>query len=415
MRIETGAGLVVVGASLAGLRAVEAARKSGFQGPITLIGAEDHLPYDRPPLSKQFLDEGADRVDTTAFRTDEHLRKELAVELVLGQPATGLDPSAHVVAVGDRSIPYDSIVIATGATARMMPGCEGVAGIHALRTIDDAVAIRDALDAGARTVVIGSGFIGSEIASAAAKRGGRVVVVEMADTPLQRSVGIEIGPVFARLHRDHGTDLRLGVGVSGITSEAGTHTVTLTDGSRLDTDLVVVGIGASPATDWLESSGIELHGRDRSIVADKHLRTNAPDVYAAGDVVTWMNPLFGDPMRLEHWTSAAEQAAVAARNALGRKPPEAYETVPYFWSDWYGLRIQFAGVHGADEVRVVTRMEDEGKLLALYRRGDLLVGALTIAQPSLIMKFRRKIAHRTSWNEALEFAGVPLTGMSTPA
>lgn len=400
-------GVVVVGASLAGLRAVEAARRADYTGPITLIGAEEHLPYDRPPLSKAFL--GAEApAEVTPFRSEQELRDNLGVELVLGAPADRLIPERQVVTVGDREFEYDAVVIATGASPRRLPGSDGVAGVHQLRTVDDATAIRSALDEGARTVVIGAGFIGSEVASAARKRDLPVHVVESLELPLVRSIGAEVGSVCADLHVANGTDLRLGVGVSGVESEGGRVCgVRLDDGSVLPADLVVVGIGVQPATAWLEGSGVPLHERDRGVVCDATLWTGLPGVYAAGDVAHVANPLFDDElMRLEHWTNAAEQGAAAAKHALDPSSSAPLAPVPYFWSDWYGRRIQFVGTPRADEVQVVVPADDA--FTALYRRDERIVGALTIDRPRDIMKLRRRIADRGSFADAVEFAASQL-------
>ena len=398
-----GARLAVVGASLAGLRAVEAARKAGFEGSITLVGAERHLPYDRPPLSKAYLEPLGPGIlpEPPVFRDEHLLRDELGVDLLLGAAATGLDTCRKQVRVGDREIPYDTAVIATGAVARTLPSSDGLAGVHTLRTIDDAVAVRAALEEGARTVVVGAGFIGSEVASAARKRGLDVTVVESLQTPLVRAVGELMGEACTSLHRLHGTDLRCGVSVAQVRGAGRVEQVVLSDGSIVDADLVVVGVGATPATDWLEGSGLTL---DNGVVCDATLWTGADGVYAAGDVARWHNPLFDRAMRLEHWTSAAEQAAVAIRNALDPVAAKPYQTVPYFWSDWYGSRIQFVGVPQADEVRVVDGDATGGRCVALYREGDRLTGALTINGQSVIMKYRVLIMKRSSWRDALEFA-----------
>ncbi|MFD4250028.1 NAD(P)/FAD-dependent oxidoreductase [Amycolatopsis thermoflava] len=391
-------GLVVVGASLAGLRAVEGARRAGFDGPITLIGAEEHLPYDRPPLSKaHLLDE---TVPSVQFRTEAQLA-EMGVRLVLSTPATALDTDAREVVAG-RRFPYDALVIATGARARTLTGTEQYAGVHVLRTLDDANDLRRALDAGPRhVVVVGAGFIGSEVASAARARGLPVTVVEAARHPLTRSLGPELGAACSLLHERHGTRLLSGVGVAGLEGAGSVEKVVLTDGTVLEADLVVVGIGASPAVEWLEGSGVTLGD---GVLCDETLASSVSRVYAAGDVARWVNPLFGRPMRLEHWTSAAEQGALAAANALNPGRVRPYSTVPYFWSDWYGSRIQFVGVPGADEHRVVAGSADDGELVALYREGDRLVGALLVDQPSSTMKYRGLIARRTSWADALAFA-----------
>ncbi|KUN57424.1 pyridine nucleotide-disulfide oxidoreductase [Streptomyces canus] len=394
--------LVVVGASLAGLRAVEAARKDGFDGRITLVGAERHLPYDRPPLSKEFLDATGEQGTMPAFRTEEVLRADLGVELLLGTPATFLDTRNRAVGVGGQSIGYDALVIATGSTARQLPGMRGLDGVHTLRTVDDAVAVRRALDTGARTVVIGAGFIGAETAAAARKRGLDVVVVEAQPTPLVRAVGETMGGALASLHLRHGTDLRCGVSVTALEGEGRIERVRLSDGTALDADLVVVGAGAVPATDWLEGSGLTL---DNGVVCDETLFTGAEGVYAAGDVARWHNPLFDRPMRLEHWTSAAEQGALAARNALNPAAARGYSTVPYFWSDQYDTRIQFVGIPEADEISVVDGdIERDHRGVALYRAGDRLVGALAVNRPTEIMKYRGLITRGASWADALTFA-----------
>ncbi|GGN19947.1 NAD(P)/FAD-dependent oxidoreductase [Streptomyces fuscichromogenes] len=394
--------LVVVGASLAGLRAVEAARRDGFDGRITLVGAEPHLPYDRPPLSKRFLDaSGTDPVPPT-FRTEEALRTDLGAELLLGDPATFLDTAARTIVVGGRTIGYDALVVATGATARRLPGAAGLTGVHTLRTLDDALAVRRALDSGARTVVIGAGFIGAETAAAARKRGLDVVVVETQPTPLVRAVGEAMGGALASLHLRHGTDLRCGLSVTSLEGEERVERVRLSDGSVLDADLVVVGTGAVPATDWLEDSGLTL---SNGVVCDETLCTGAEGVYAAGDVARWHNPAFDRLMRLEHWISAAEQGAVAARNALNPAAAKTYATVPYFWSDQYDSRIQFVGVPQSDEIDVVDGdIEGDQHGVALYRGGDRLVGALAVNRPTEIMKYRGLIARGASWAEGLAFA-----------
>ncbi len=401
--------LVVVGGCLAGLRAAEAARKAGYEGEIVLVGAERHLPYDRPPLSKDFLAPGDGPPDATTYREEAKLREELHIDLRLSTTATALDTQAKTVAlVGEHggSLEYTVLVIATGASARTPPGAETLDGVHTLRTVDDALAIRAALERGARTVVVGAGFIGSEMASAARARDLPVTVVEMAETPLARAVGRKIGEVFARLHRKNGTDLRLGVGVESIDGDGdgAVHGVTLTDGTRIPAEMVVVGTGAAPATEWLRGSGIPQHAGDGGVLTNANLDTGVPGVYAAGDVVHWHNPVFEESMRLEHWTSAAEQGARAAKNAIAPEDAAPYETVPYFWSDLYGHRIQLVGVADADEIQVVEGHVADDKFVACYRKGDRVVGTLTIDRPAAIMKYRRLIGNRASWSELLDFA-----------
>ncbi len=396
--------VVVVGASLAGLRAVEAARKVGFAGSITLIGAEPHLPYDRPPLSKDFLApvNSGDEARIPFFRGDDYFADELDAELLLGTPATGLDTARKVVAVGDLEVGYDALVIATGSALRVLPGTEGLSGVHGLRTLDDSLAIRAALDEGARTVVIGAGFIGSEVASGARKRGLDVTVVEALPTPLVRATGTEMGKAIASLHERNGATLLCGTGVKTLAGEGKVERVVLDDGTVIPADLVVVGIGVVPSVGWLQDSGLTL---DDGVVCDETLWTGAPGVYAAGDVANWINPAFGVRQRMENWTAAAEQGAAAARNALDPENAKPYATVPYFWSDWYDSRIQFVGLPAADEVRLVEGDLDGGeRWVALYRKGDRLVGALTVNGQTVVMKYRRLISQRASWGDGLDFA-----------
>jgi NADPH-dependent 2,4-dienoyl-CoA reductase/sulfur reductase-like enzyme len=392
--------LVVVGASLAGLRAVEAARKSGHQGRITLIGAEAHLPYNRPPLSKEFLDIDAGP-DAPLHRSEEALTA-LDVDLRLGQRASGLDTSARRVAVGDEWIAYDALVIATGAAARTLPGSAGPASVHTLRTVEDARAVRAALDRGARTVVIGAGFVGSEVAAAARKRGLPVTLVEAMPVPLAHAIGEEMGAAVSRLHRENGAELRCGVTVTGVSGSGHVERVRLSDGSELVADLVIVGIGTVPETGWLRSSGLDV---EDGVACDETLCAGAPGVYAAGDVARWHSRLFGRSLRVEHWTSAAEQGALAARNALDPASALPYESVPYFWSDCYDRKIQFVGIADAEETRVVAGDLSAGKFTVLYRRGDRLVGALTMNTPAHSAKSQALIASGAGWQEALDRIG----------
>ncbi|MDV6014092.1 FAD-dependent oxidoreductase [Haloechinothrix sp. LS1_15] len=387
--------LVVVGASLAGLRAVEAARRAEFAGAITLIGAEPHAPYDRPPLSKEFLTE---RGEPTYLRDERSLRDELDVDLRLGTAAESLRPQDGTVVAGGEEISYTGLVIATGAAARPLAGAPDLAGVYTLRTLDDARAIRAALGPGVRIVVIGAGFIGSEIACSAGATGAEVTVVEAAPVPLAAAVGERMGTALAALHERNGTQLRCGVPVTGIEGERRVEAVALDDGTRIPADVVIVGVGATPETGWLAGSGVKV---DDGVVCDETLGTGLPGVYAAGDVARWPNPLFGETMRLEHWTTAAEQGALAARNAIAPEAARPCSTVPYFWSDWYDSRIQFVGVPTADEVRVVAGDPDSDSFLALYRRGERVIGALGLNRRREVMKLRAMIGKHASWDDAL--------------
>jgi NADPH-dependent 2,4-dienoyl-CoA reductase/sulfur reductase-like enzyme len=275
--------------------------------------------------------------------------------------------------------------------------------VHALRSLDDARHVREALETGARTVVVGAGFIGAEVASAARKRGLPVTMVEAAPAPLGRSVGDRVGMLLADLHRQAGTDLRLGVGVRRVEGNGRVDGVLLDNGERVPADLVVVGIGAAPCTGWLKGTDVKLDPRDGGVLCDASLAASTPGVYAAGDACSWESALLGRRLRLEHWTSAAEQGTLAGRNAADGGA-RSYDTVPYFWSDWYGSRIQFVGNPDGAEPEVIGRGWLDGRLLVLYRRGGELAGALTVNRPKLIMRLRRLIAERAAWREAVGFA-----------
>lgn len=387
--------LVVVGASLAGLRAVESARSAGWSGGLVLVGAEEHLPYDRPPLSKAGLAAGDEPAPTT-LRTEAELA-ELKVELRLGAPATGLDVDAGEIALAADSLAYSGLVVATGSHARHLPG-ESMPGVCVLRTVEDARAVRAALDAGARTVVVGAGFIGSETASAAQARGLPVTIVEAADVPLLRAVGPVLAPALAALHARAGVELRCGIGVSGLEGDGRVERVRLDDGSTLDADLVVVGTGSVPSTDWLEGSGLTIKD---GVVCDETLRA-AENVYAAGDVARWTNPLFGREMRLEHWTAAAEQGAHAGRCLADPAGATAFSTVPYAWSDFYGHRLQVVGVT-TDDMTVVGELTDDS-WVALFREQDRIVGAVALNRVGRVMKLKRMVAAKGAFQDALDLA-----------
>jgi NADPH-dependent 2,4-dienoyl-CoA reductase/sulfur reductase-like enzyme len=392
--------LVVVGASLAGLRAVETARRLGFDGRITLVGAEEHLPYDRPPLSKAFLT--GEPAQVPALCTLEALQHDLAVDLRLGAPATELDATGRRVRVADEWIGYDGLVVATGVHARTIPEFHGIAGVHALRTIEDAEAIRSAMSTGARVVVLGAGFIGSEVASSARAKGSQVTVVEAGTTPLGRAVGPEMGRTLSQIHRDHGTDLRCATKIEAVEGAGRVERVRLSDGRTVECDLLVLGVGAVPNTDWLRTSGLTLSD---GLLCAADLAAGAPGVYGAGDVARWPNHLLSyQPMRLEHWTNAAEQGGHAVRSWLSPDSAKPFLTVPYFWSDWYGSRVQFVGASDGDEILVAHGSPEQRRFVALYRKKHRLIGALAVNRPALVMKYRGLIAKAADWSTALEFA-----------
>jgi NADPH-dependent 2,4-dienoyl-CoA reductase/sulfur reductase-like enzyme len=396
--------VVVVGASLAGLRAAEEARHEGHTGPIIVLGDEIHAPYDRPPLSKQLLAGTWDVARIHHHAPD--VLDTLGLEFRLGRRATGLDLDARTVRTDDGDVlHFDGLIVATGAAARPLPGTEGQPAVRTLRTLDDCLAIRQTLVSagdGARVVVIGAGFIGSEVAATCRGLGAEVTVVEALPTPLGRVLGDEMGEACAGLHRAAGVTVRTGAGVDGVTSTPGADppaVVHLGDGTDLDADLVVVGIGVVPATSWLEDSGLTL---DNGVVCSETLFA-ADGVVAAGDVARWTHVGLGEQLRVEHWTNAAEGGAAAARNLLaGSSAAVPYAPVPFFWSDQYTTKIQVIGLPGPDdEVVVVEGSVEEGKLVALYRRGDRLRAALAFSRPRHLMAYRPLLAAGASFDEAL--------------
>ncbi len=347
--------VVVVGASLAGLRAAETLRSDGFEGEVVVVGAEPHRPYDRPPLSKKVL-AGEWEPDRIQLRQPDSF-DELDVEWRLGLAATGLDPDAGILHLSDGTdVSFDGCIIATGAACRRLPEQGRHGHVHELRTLDDAMRLRADLSAGDHhVVVIGAGFIGLEVAATAKQLGNRVTVLEGAPAPLIRGLGEEMGAAVGALHAERGVDIRCGVQVDRLHENG----VLLADGELIESDLVVVGIGVVPATAWLDDSGLEL--RD-GVVCDETLNARRadgglrPGVYAAGDVLRWPNSLFDEEMRIEHWTNAAEQGAAAARNLLAAsrgEEPEAYAPVPFFWSDQFDIRVQFLGRSAPDDEVVV--------------------------------------------------------------
>jgi NADPH-dependent 2,4-dienoyl-CoA reductase/sulfur reductase-like enzyme len=379
--------IVVAGASLAGLRTVEALRRLGYGGRITVLGAEPHLPYDRPPLSKEVIG-GKWDVERTALRKTESY-VDLGAEWRLGTPATGLDLAGRAVLCGSERVPYDALVIATGCAPRRLPG-PALEGVHVLRTFEDAIAIRRAFDAGARVAVVGAGFIGGEVAATARGRGLPVTMIEALPAPLERQLGPAMGARVVELHRDHGVDVRVGVGVAALEGAGRVERVRLGDGSTVDADLVVVGIGVTPATQWLEGSHLKLAD---GVLCDAHCRTSAPDVYAVGDVARWHHPGFAEHLRIEHWTNATEMADAAVAALLAGSGPSApYAPVPYFWSDQFGVKMQLAGrTHPGDAVSIVDGSLEERRFVALYHREGRLAAVLGWNRPRLVMQYRRDL------------------------
>lgn len=379
--------VAVVGASLAGLSAARALRSQGFDGRLVVIGDEPHRPYDRPPLSKEFL-AGTVGEDGLTLEADG---EDLAAEWLLGVRATGLDRNERLVRLADGSaVRADGFVIATGAAARTLPGSAGLAGVHTLRTLDDARALRADLARGGRLVVIGGGFIGAEVASTAYALGLDVTVVEVAPVPLAGPLGEQMGGVVSSLHADHGVRLLCGVGVSELRGGARVESVLLADGRSLPADTVVVGVGALPNTRWLEGSGVAL---DNGIICGADGRTSLAAVVAAGDCASWYDPPSGVHRRVEHWSGAQERPAVAVATLLsgGAAAPGPVRP-PYFWSDQYGVRIQFAGhAAAADSVTVEEGAVGDRSFLAVYRRAGEPVAVLGMDLPRQFMRLRKQL------------------------
>ncbi len=392
--------IAIVGTSLAGLRAAETLRREGFDARIVAIGAEPHLPYDRPPLSKELLrgDWDPEQIVLRKQGVDD-----LELDWRLEARAVALDVAAHEVELHDgERIAFDGLVIATGSTPRQLAGQPNLAGVLTLRTLDDALALRELLDARPKVVVIGAGFIGAEVAATCRTRGLEVTLLEMLPQPMVRGLGAEIGAAIGGVHRDHGVDLRTGVQVEGIEGdgEGQVAGVRLGDGALVDADVVVVGVGVFPETGWLEGSGLTL---DNGVVCDVTCCA-APDIVAAGDVARWPNPLFdGASMRLEHWTNATEQGVHAARRLLGDESP--FAPVPFVWSDQYDRKIQIVGVVSADAVvHVAHGTLDERQFVALFGKDGRITGALGFNRPRNVMQYRKLIAERGSWDDALKLA-----------
>ena len=382
--------IAVVGTSLSGFSAAQQLRAQGFDGRLVLIGDEVHLPYDRPPLSKDFL---LGKVDRDALPLGEQSDfDDLEAEWRTGDRAVRLRcADAAIELLSGDWVGVDGVVVATGATPRRLPGTEGIAGIHTLRTLDDAAALREELTGNPQVVVIGAGFIGAEVASSCSSLGADVTVVEAAELPLVHALGEEMASACAELHTDHGVSVRFGVGVEEILSAAGHVTgVRLRSGEELPADIVVVGIGVSPNTGWLADSGLSL---DDGVHCDAGGVSDLPNVVAVGDVARVHRPHLGRATRTEHWTSANTQPRAAMRNLMAGSTVEQHDDVPYFWSDQYGVRIQFAGsVPPGAEARVVDGDIEDRRFLAHYERDGELVGVLGFNHSKAFGRARRQIA-----------------------
>jgi NADPH-dependent 2,4-dienoyl-CoA reductase/sulfur reductase-like enzyme len=381
--------VVVIGASLAGLRAAQGVRAAGHAGPLLVVGDEPHLPYTRPPLSKQLLAGEQTHADCN-FPVEA-----VDAEWRLGAAAIDLDLARREVTLADGDVvPYDRLIVATGCRARTWPGPGAdLDGVLTLRGVEDAQALRAAFDRRPRVAIVGAGFVGCEVAATARKEELDVTLIDVAPQPMV-PLGPDLGARCAQLHRDHGVALRLGTGVAALTGEGHVDGVELADGSRVDADLVLVALGAIPNTEWLAGSGL---ARDAGggLLCDATLTTSDPDVLAAGDVVSWPHPLAGgEVVRVEHWTTAAEHGGVAGRNAVVDAPAEraAHVTPPYFWSDQYDIKIQAVGFPGRAEALEIVDAEGP-RLVAEGRDADgRLVGVITFNNAKKLAAYRRQLA-----------------------
>lgn len=400
----TDAPLLIVGASMAGLRTAEGARRAGYTGPITFLGAEAHAPYNRPPLSKELLQtEGQGHADV-AFPIRSAL--EEGVEWVLGRAAASLDVERRVVVdETGQEHPYSALVIATGLRPKPLPiDDHGLGGIHVLRTLDDAVALRGVLRPGANVVILGSGFVGCEIAATAAKNGATVSVVSQSRVPLQRALGPALGGELRRRHEAHGVRFFCGESLFGLVGDPSVERVILTSGVMLECDVLVVAIGSDPNTEWLQGSGLDVSD---GVLVDAGLRaigvdgTVHPEVFAVGDVARYANPLFDDvPRRVEHWNLPTETgkragqliAAQLAGDDCAPLVDQGFAPLPSFWSDQYDAHVlAFGMTYLADRSELVAGSLDDECVLEYYR-GDELVGVCGIGMRSLVQSYRTRFA-----------------------
>ncbi|MET7939920.1 FAD-dependent oxidoreductase [Streptomyces sp. NPDC005302] len=371
--------VVVVGAGMAGVQTAVALREQGFTGTVTLIGAEPHQPYDRPPLSKAVL---LGKAEGSAFDVDF---EALDIDLRLGLEALGVRAGDHELDTAGGPVPYDVLVVATGAEPIRLPGAEGVPGVHLLRTLDDADRLRPVLLQQHAIVVVGAGWIGAEFATAAREAGCAVTVVEAADRPLAAALPAEVAAPMARWYADSGATLRTHTRVERVEPGA----VVLDDGSRVPAGAVVVGIGARPATGWIAASGIAL-GADREILADNHLRSSLPDVYAVGDCASFPSGRYEDRLLVHHWDNALQGPRTVAANIVG-ETPAAYDPVPYFWSEQFGRFVQYVGHHTPTDT-LVWRGDPSGASWSVcWLRETRLVALLAVGRPRDLAQGRRLI------------------------
>lgn len=387
--------VAIVGASLAAVHAIESLRENGYQGQIALVGAERQLPYDRPPLSKEALRHGPDADALLLKQPDWYASRD--IDLHLGRSAVGLDArSRRIHLAGGRHLDYDGLILATGSRARRFPLFSASARAHTVRTLDDAAALHRQLGPGRHLAVIGAGFIGLEVAATASAIGMDVSVVETAPTPLTRVLGGEVGSWLKRRHESHGVTMYCDNMIQQVETNGSGYKLHLRDGTVLAADVVLAGVGATPATGWLRGSGVAVSD---GVVCDSNLRTSAPGVVAAGDVARWYNPLFGEEMRIEQWTNAVEQGRKAAITLLGGT--DRFASVPYFWSDQFDAKVRFAGrANGAQHIHV--RQDSDTSMVALFGADGLIRGALCVNEPRKLARYRAAIALRAPWSDVID-------------
>lgn len=385
--------VVIVGAGLSGLRTAEELRRAGFDGEVVLAGSESHLPYDRPPLSKDVI---RGEVDDTTLRPVEFFADN-AIELKLGSPAVAVDTDTRSVSFADgTSVTYDELIIATGLTPRRIPGLPELTGVHVLRSIDQALALRGDLAPGKRALIVGAGFIGCELAASMKSRGLEVVLLEPQPSPLASVLGATVGDLIGRLHRAEGVEVRVGTGLASLIGDGAVRSATLSDGSEIAVDVVAIGVGSEPVIGWLEGSGIAV---ENGVICDGAGRTGTDHVWAVGDVAAWLSG--GRHGRVEHWSNAGEQAKTLAGALTGTGDPDAPAQVPYFWSDQYDVKIQALGTLAPNDV--VHLVKDDGrKFVAYYERNGVLTAVVGAGSAGAVMKMRAKIAAGTPIAEVLE-------------
>lgn len=394
--------VVVVGASLAGLRACEAFREEGFTGRLVLVGAEGHLPYDRPPLSKEIL-QGKWEPDKIVLRRGG--LDDLNLEFRRATRAAALDPNARIVTLEDgEKLSYDGLVIATGAKVKRLAMAEGFEGVHYLRTLDDAMALRADLEAASlrgapRVAIIGAGFIGCEVASSCRQRGLDVTVIEPLAAPMVRALGRHLGGLAALLHRDNGVDMRCATTVVGIEGDGRVERLRLGDGKTLAVDVLVIGVGVQAETTWLESSGLEL---EDGVICDERCLA-APGIVAAGDVARFKSLRRGGfQVRIEHWVHAGAQGRAAALRLLRGPDVEPYDPVPYVWTDQFGVKIQIAGYPSPDdEVHLVDGQFEEYRFVALFARAGRLTGVVGMRRARVVMEYQAMLEEGVTIEQAL--------------